>query len=186
MSYWVLTVFGHAISCVTAQRLTNPEINTNEWSQRIIEYNIAIEQRIDVKDADLSKELIMVDHQETQNVADEDPEFLDEYNRVISDGSIPNGEDDNETDDKEQEDIYFNMELWLPRKYDDGLTHTILKRRNMDDEVKAVGNMNNNPLLDTIAYKIAFAEGMTEVLTAKNIFNNTLPKLMRNYTVKCF
>ena len=30
-------------------------------------------------------------------IADEDPEFPDEYNRVISAGSIPNSEDDNET-----------------------------------------------------------------------------------------
>ena len=32
-------------------------------------------------------------------VADDDPEFLDEYNRVIRDGSIPNVEYDNKTDD---------------------------------------------------------------------------------------
>ena len=42
-------------------------------------------------------------------VADEDTDFLDEYNFVIIDGSISNIEDNNETDDKEQEDIYVNL-----------------------------------------------------------------------------
>ena len=40
---------------------------------------------------------------------------------MISYGSIPNSKDDNETDDEVQEDIYVNIELGLPRKYDDGL-----------------------------------------------------------------
>ena len=71
---------------------------------------------------------------------------------MISDGSIPNCEDDNETNDKEQEDSYVNMALGLPRKYDDGLMHAIVNRRNLGDEGKSVGNINNNPLLDTRAY----------------------------------
>ena len=32
-------------------------------------------------------------------VANEDPDFLDEYNNVISDGSIPNGEYNNGIND---------------------------------------------------------------------------------------
>ena len=35
-------------------------------------------------------------------VADKDPEFLDEYNSFISDGSISNGKEDNKIDDKEK------------------------------------------------------------------------------------
>ena len=62
------------------------------------------------------------------------------------------------------------MEPGLPQKYDDWLMYKIVKVRKLDDEGKAVGNTNNNPLLDTIAYKLAFAEGMTEVLTAKKYF----------------
>ena len=75
---------------------------------------------------------------------------------MISDVSIPNGEDDNEIGGKKQEDSYVNMELGLLRKNDDGLIHAILNRRKMDDEVKAVGNVNNNPLLDTRAYEVDF------------------------------
>ena len=46
------------------------------------------------------KYIAMVDQWNNLNVADKDTEFLDEYNCVISDLSIPNGEDHNETDDK--------------------------------------------------------------------------------------
>ena len=60
MSYLVLPVLGHVISCVTVQKLTNTERNTDEWSQQMREYNIVIERRLDAKDADLSKELAMV------------------------------------------------------------------------------------------------------------------------------
>ena len=61
MSYWLLTLSGNFISCVTVQLLTNSERNNNEWSQRMRDYNIAIEHILDVKDADLSKYLAMVE-----------------------------------------------------------------------------------------------------------------------------
>ena len=63
------------------------------------------------------------------------------------------------TDDKEKENIYVNMELGLPRKDYDRLMHAIVKRRKLDDEGKAVEKMNNNPLLDTIAYEVDFYDG---------------------------
>ena len=52
-----------------------------------------VEQRLDVKDADLSKDLALVEQRNKLTVVGEDTEFLDEYNRVISDGPIPDGEE---------------------------------------------------------------------------------------------
>ena len=60
MSYWVITVLGHVISCVTIQQLTKSERNIDEWSQRIRDYNIVTEKIIDVKDEYLSKYIGMV------------------------------------------------------------------------------------------------------------------------------
>ena len=91
---------------------------------------------------------------------------------MVSDVSIPNDEDNNNTDDKEKEDSYVNMELGLPIKDDDGLMHAIVKRRKLDDEGKDVVNMNNIPLLDTRAYKVDFSDSTTEVLTANIISEN--------------
>ena len=41
------------------------------------------------------------------------------------------------------------MELGLPIKYYGGLMHEIVKRLKLDNEVKAIGNMSNNQLIDT-------------------------------------
>ena len=110
-------------------------------------------------------------------VADEDPEFLDKYNHVISDEKKPNSENNNDTDDKEQEDGCVTMKLRLPIKDDDGLIHTIVKRCKMDDEGKAVVTMINNQMLDTREYKVEFSDGTTEVITANIIANNVLEKV---------
>ena len=66
------------------------------------------------------------------------------------------------------------MELGLPRKDDDGLMNEIIKKPKTDDEGNAIGNMNNNPLLDTRAYKVEFDDVTTEVLTITIIAKNLL------------
>ena len=143
----------------------------------MIDCNIAIEQRPDVKDADLSKDLAMVEIWNNLTVVDEDPGFLDQYNRVISDGSIPNDKDNNETDDKEKENSYVNMDLGLPGKDDNGLMHKIVKRLKLNNEGKDVVNMNNNPLLGTRPQEVEFANGLTEFLTANIIAENLLEQV---------
>ena len=60
---------------------------------------------------------------------------------------------------------------------DDGLIHAIVGRRKLDDEGKDVGNMKNNPLLDTITYEVEFDESTTEVLTANIISKNILAQV---------
>ena len=126
------------------------------------EYNTEIEWRLDVNDAYLSQYLAILYRWNKLTVSDEDPEFLDEYNRVISDRSIPNREDYNDTDDEEKEDGYVNMELGFPRKYDGGLMHAIVKKRDLDEEVKDVGTVNNNPLIDNRSYAVEFSDSTTE------------------------
>ena len=96
---------------------------------------------------------------------------------MISDVSIPNGEDDNETYEEETYDSNINMELGLQRKDYDGLIHAIVKRRKLDDEGKDVGNINNKPMIDTRSYKVEFAYGKTEVLTANIIVHNLLAQV---------
>ena len=70
-------VSGHVLSCVTVQQLNNLERNTDEWSHRMKESNIAIKHRLDVNDGNLSKDLTMVERWNNLTVAYEDPEFLD-------------------------------------------------------------------------------------------------------------
>ena len=50
----------------------------------MIEYDIAIKWRLDLKNADLLKDLAILYRWNKLTVAHKDPEFLDESNRVIS------------------------------------------------------------------------------------------------------
>ena len=81
------------------------------------------------------------------------------------------------TDDKEKENIYVNMELGLPRKDYDRLMHAIVKRCKLNNEGKAVGNINNNPLIDTIPYEVEFIDGTNEVINANIIIENLLARV---------
>ena len=69
------------------------------------------------------------------------------------------------------------MELGLPRKDDDWLMHEIVKKHKLDDEGKAVVNINNNPLVCTRAYEVQFSDSMNEVLTANIISENLLAQV---------
>ena len=125
------------------------------------------------------------------SITDKDPEFLDELNRVISDSSIPDGPDDNVSDDKEEptsvpgindqetvpSDEYVDMELWLPRGEDDSLMHVIVKQRKIDDDGNPIVTESTNPLVDTRAYEIEFIDGTTETLTYNIIVENLLAQV---------
>ena len=70
-----------------------------------------------------------IDRWNKLSITDADNELLEELNRVISDSSIPDGPDDNVSDNKEgktpvpgihdqetvSSDAYVDMELCLPR-----------------------------------------------------------------------
>ena len=55
--------------------------------------------------------------------------------------------------------------------------HAIVKRSKLDYEGKDVGNMNNNPLLDTRSYKVEFSDCTTEVISANIIAENPLAQV---------
>ena len=63
-------------------------------------YDTNISERIDVKNLDLTKQAQDIYQWNKLSIADEDPELLEELNRVISDSSILDGPYDNMIDDK--------------------------------------------------------------------------------------
>ena len=72
------------------------------------------------------------------------------------------------------------MSIWnlvYRKKDDDGIIHAIVKSCKLDDECKAVENMNNNLLLDTRSYQVYFDDGMNEVLTVNIIDKNLLAQV---------
>ena len=104
------------------------------------DYDTKISERLDVKNSELTMQAQGIDLWNNLSIADKDPEFLEELNRVISDSSIPDGPDDNVSNNKEgttpvpgfhyQEtvpsDAYVDMELGLPHGEDDSLMHAIV------------------------------------------------------------
>ena len=65
------------------------------------DYDTKISESLDVKNSDLTKEAQGIDWWNKISIADEDPEFFEEFNLFISDSSNPDGPDDNIIDDKE-------------------------------------------------------------------------------------
>ena len=100
MSYWILPVSGIVISCTTVQSLTRLENVTDKWKVRMSDFDNKIAERLDVNNSDLTKQVQSIDQWNKLSIADEDPEFLEELNRVISDSSILDGPDDNMSGDK--------------------------------------------------------------------------------------
>ena len=96
----------------------------------MIDYDTKISERLDVKVLDLTMQEKGIDQLNKLSIADKDPEFVEELNRVISDSIILDGPDDNASDDKEgptpvpgihyQETVpsdgYFDMDLGLPHR----------------------------------------------------------------------
>ena len=125
------------------------------------------------------------------SIVDEDPQLLEELNRVISDLSIQDGPDDNMSNNKEgptpvpgindQEtvprDAYFDMQLGLPRGQDDSLMHAIVKRSKLDEDGNPIRTESTNPLVDIRAYEITFIDGNTEILTSNIIAQNLLAQV---------
>ena len=111
MSYWILPVSGVVISCTTVQRLTHSEMQTDEWKNRMQQFDRDIETKLETAS---TTHICTPDHDSAQvlDLEDEDPEFLEEFNRVISDESI---RDTDETDSCNwQDDPYLSMEIGLP------------------------------------------------------------------------
>ena len=116
---------------------------------------------MNVRDANLPQQLDQVDRWNRLSLSDEDPKFIEEFNRVINKSSIPEV-DDKGPEIKENVDIrevvpghaYINMEIGLPRGDDDEIMRAVVKRKRLDNDGNHVGTANNNPLVDSRAYEV--------------------------------
>jgi hypothetical protein len=142
MSYWILPISGIPISCTTVQRITELEKTTDDVKERMQEFNKGIQEKMEAPSARIEK--AHWEHHSSQviDLEGEDPEFIEEFRRVISDESIPEA-DENEAN-KSQEpsadmfDPYLTMEIGLPRGEDNDLQHAHVKRRAVDVDGKPV------------------------------------------------
>eukprot|EP00978_Attheya_sp_CCMP212_P010960 scaffold26701_cov32-Attheya_sp.AAC.2 len=143
MSYWILPLSGIPISVVTVQHLTNSEQRTDEWKKRMQLFNDNLDSKWTAVSADISKSLNNVHPSKVVGMEDEDEDFIEEYNRVINDATLPEVDDV----DKElgQSDPYLTMELGISRGDDDELEFAKVTKRAKDDEGNPIGRAHANP-----------------------------------------
>jgi len=112
MSYWILTVTGHVISHTTVQRVTNLELSTDEVKAKCKDHEQQVAERL----RDENHIIPQQDGLQLQDWNDfpveEDPDFIDEFQNVVSDPKIP--EEDESFSPDIFDDTYLNMEIALP------------------------------------------------------------------------
>ena len=88
MSYWILAASGFPISCTTVQLVTELEKKTDEFKDKMIQFNAKVESRIgaNVKSADIPPhELNRLLPESIIGLERQDGNFYDEFNIVIND-----------------------------------------------------------------------------------------------------
>eukprot|EP00978_Attheya_sp_CCMP212_P027874 scaffold94585_cov61-Attheya_sp.AAC.1 len=89
MSYWILPLSGIPISVVMVQRLTNSEQRTDEWKKRMQVFDDRLDSKWTAVSADISNSLNNVHPSKVVGMEDENEDFIEEYNRVINDTTLP-------------------------------------------------------------------------------------------------
>lgn len=97
MSYWIFEISGIPISCITFQRFTNLEQQTEVWKASIQEYDYKVKDRLNVKSSSLPQ-LWNVTFTDWMSSMKADPQFIKEYTRLIESDSISHREDIDDND----------------------------------------------------------------------------------------
>jgi hypothetical protein len=98
-----------------------------------------------------------------------DPDFQEEFDNIVNDPGISEADKDFTPD--VFDDTYLNMELAIPRD-SDGPEFARATKRLKDKDRLTIGRANNNPILDTIMYKVEYPDGHKASLAANAIAEN--------------
>jgi hypothetical protein len=172
MSYWILTYSGHIISATTVQKVPHAVTIRPDMIEQMRNFDTNIQKRLNAQNTELKMEGIPDWNRLSIDECDE--AFIEEFQKVISDRSIPDADEDKSLP---QYDGYIDMELGLPHGSDGNLIHATVKRRALDVDGNPIGKAHKNPLLDTRAYEIEYIDGHQETLTANIIAENLLSQV---------
>ena len=179
MSYWILPKSGEPISCVTVQRLTNLQQQTERYQELMKEFQEKITARW--SDARQITGIDLLGDSALGNVLsldNEDDEFISEFSRVIEDHDLKDI-DDIRPDDPEfgTPDPYIDMELSIRPNEEETAHFARVKRRSTDDEGKPLGRPSNNPLTDHRLYDVEFLDGRIQTMSANVIAENLIAQV---------
>jgi hypothetical protein len=113
MSYWLLPSSGIPISATTVQRMTNDKKSTEEMQKRMKHYEDQLQTVFEAKLADLTATLRNVDSRHIIDPENEDPDFYDNFIRVIDDAQLKHADEihANTTEAEVTSDPYVGMEM---------------------------------------------------------------------------
>ena len=113
--------------------------------------------------------MVLVQNHNLFDFANEEEEFLTEFNRVVDDQELPH--DDDKSNDMTETDDYVGMIIGRRRDLEMPPEQAHVKRRAVDHEGRPIGQTHptNNPLLDSRVYEVEYDDGFTEEAVAANI-----------------
>jgi hypothetical protein len=169
MSYWILTITGHVKSWTTVQRFTNLELATDEVKSSCKNYDQHVAERMNNVNHVIPGDGDIQLQDWNKFPVEEDPDFVAEFQNVISDPEIP--EEDNSFTSDVFDDTYLNMEIALPHGGGDPEDKQFAKVTKWlrDAEGRPIGTANENPLLDTREYEVEFLDGHVKSMSANSI-----------------
>ena len=139
---------------MTVQRLTNAEQSTGKVKTHMRDYKSKVEITVDAQLANITQTFRDVAPWHVIDPEDEDPDFFNEFTRVIDDAALAHADSDAacEVSTNPMEvgsDQYVVMEPALPRGNDGLMMYARVTKRLGDNEGIPVGTANDILLLDS-------------------------------------
>ena len=173
MCYWLITESGQIISKSSVQHVIKDDFLNPNVKETIEKFNNKLAERLD----DSNHQVELPDGAEKYKLPDvplpDDLEYERDERNIPSDAEYGDmlvderPEDDNE----DMIDKYLNMELTMDAGTNTARGARVVKRARTEDG-KAIGTAHSNPMLDTRAYEIEFADGTRDKITANIIAEN--------------
>ena len=172
MSYWVLTQQGNIISWTTVSRVTNLK-QVSDSKTHLTDFDNAIKDWLNdnayiIIVGGKHNRLILFDW--LDHLFDDDPDFIDEFQTVVSNKEIK--EADEEFTPDTFDDRYLNMELALPKVYDPNPQLAKVTKRLRDANGIPISTANDNPILNSRMYEVEYQDGTKASLVANYITEN--------------
>ena len=152
MTYNVLIENGAILSRSSVQRVTNLELEIDEYRKTFTEFDEALNARLKHDDVIFDGEKPDMAHWADM---ENDEIFIEEFQRNYSNPDIK--------DEDEEMDSYLNMEVALPRDTD-GPEFAKITKRLHDANGVPIGEANSNPILDTRVYEVEGILMVTKLL----------------------
>ena len=174
MSYWVLTSNCTVITRTTVQRVTLLEMQATYMKERTQVFDKATKAKIKDSEHTILEGGKTQPYDWNDHPFDEEPDFAEEFNEVVSNNELKEADDDFTPD---VYDTYLNMELAIPQG--DSLEPRLARvmKRLKDANGLPIGLANENPILDTRMHEVKYLDGERTLLAANNIAENLFAQI---------